>query len=342
MQTPVLAVLNETPTIKTFRFSRPDGFEFEAGQFVTVRIRVDGKEYARCYSISSAPHVRGYLEISVKRSGLASNALHATLRPGSMVGIRRPVGAFKYPSGDDRPIVLIAGGIGITPLVCMMRHAIAAEPGRPVTLLYSVHTEDEFAFYDDIVVAARRHPQVRVLLAASSGATRSDVYPGRIDASLLAAVPDLAHSIAFLCGPSPMIDSMKALLHHAGVPPQQIRHEVFQAAIAASAAEPTERSAPVPAVRTPVRARAVPRQMSCSRSGMQVVVSPGQTLLEAAEDAGVEVSSLCRAGVCGTCRIQVQNGDVDCQSETLDANERDQGFVLACISTPRTDCTVNL
>ena len=82
--------------------------------------------------------------------------------------------------------------------------------------------------------------------------------------------------------------------------------------------------------------------MSCSRSGTQVVVRPGQTLLEAAEDAGVEVSSLCRAGVCGTCRIQVQSGDVNCHSETLDSKERDQGFVLACISTPLTDCTVNL
>lgn len=342
VQTPVLAVLNETPTIKTFRLSRPDGFDFEAGQFLTVRIRVDGKEFARCYSISSPPHVRGYLEISVKRSGVVSNALHAAVRPGSAIAIRRPVGAFKYPSGDDRPIVLVAGGIGITPLICMMRHAIATEPGRPVTLLYGVHTEDEFAFRDDIIVASRRHPQVRVLLAASSGATQSDVYPGRVDASLLAAVPDLAHSISFLCGPAPMIDSMKRLLKEAGVPPQQIRHEVFQAAIAASAAEPAARPAVAQAAAAPARARPASHQMSCARTGTQVTVRPGQTLLEAAEDGGVEVSSLCRAGVCGTCRVQVQEGRVDCQSETLDSKERDQGFVLACVSTPLTDCTVNL
>ena len=339
VQSPVLAVLNETPTIKTFRISRPDGFDFEAGQFLTVRVRVDGKEYARCYSISSPPHVRGYLEISVKRHGVVSNALHAAVRPGSMLTVRRPVGAFKYPSGDDRPIVLIAGGIGITPLVSMLRHAVATEPGRPVTLLYSVHSEDEFAFRDEIVVAARRHPQVRVFLAASASVASPDVYPGRIDASLLAAVPDLPHSISFLCGPAPMIESMKALLGTAGVPPQQIRHEVFQAAIAAAAAEPVERPA---VASSPGRTRLSSHQMSCARTGTSVVVRPGQTLLEAAEDGGVELPSLCRAGVCGTCRVQVREGDVDCQSETLDSNERAQGFVLACISTPRTDCTVNL
>ena len=82
--------------------------------------------------------------------------------------------------------------------------------------------------------------------------------------------------------------------------------------------------------------------MACARTGSSVVVRPGQTLLEAAEDGGVALPSLCRAGVCGTCRIQVQEGEVDCQSDTLDSNERAQGFVLACISTPRTDCTVNL
>jgi ferredoxin-NADP reductase len=345
VQAPVLAVLNETPTIKTIRMARPDGFDFEAGQFVTVRVRADGKEYARCYSISSPPHVRGYLEISVKRHGVVSNALHAAVRPGSMLAIRRPVGAFKYPAGDDRPIVLIAGGIGITPLVSMLRHAIAVEPGRPITLLYGVHSEDEFAFRDDIVVAARRHPQVRVLLAASGGSTRPDVYPGRIDGSLITTVPDLAHSISLICGPAPMIDAMKALLKSAGVPPQQIRHEVFKAAIAASA-EPADAPEPIArraaAAPTQVLDRAATHRMVCARTGTQVVVGPGQTLLEAAEAEGIEVASLCRAGVCGTCRVQVRNGEVDCPSNALDAQERDQGFVLACVSTPLTDCTVDL
>jgi ferredoxin len=81
--------------------------------------------------------------------------------------------------------------------------------------------------------------------------------------------------------------------------------------------------------------------MLCARSHAEVVVKSGQTLLEAAEEGGVSIDSLCRAGVCGTCRIQVTAGDVECDSTSLDAGERAEGYVLACVSTPQSDCTVN-
>jgi ferredoxin-NADP reductase len=141
VQVPVLAVFDETADIRTIRMARPDGFEFSAGQFIAVRVRVDGKDCSRCYSVSSAPDVRGYFEISVKRQGLVSNALHVVARPGALMSVRSPNGAFKYPSGDDRPMVLVAGGVGITPLISMLRQAIHTEPSRPVTLLYSARTE---------------------------------------------------------------------------------------------------------------------------------------------------------------------------------------------------------
>jgi ferredoxin-NADP reductase len=334
VQVRVLAVIDETAGIKTIRVERPEGFDFEAGQFMTVRVRVDGKEYARCYSISSAPDVLGHLEISVKRQGLVSNALHASVRPGATLTVRSPAGAFRYPAGDDRPILLLAGGIGITPLMSMLRHAIATEPARPVTLIYSVHTEADFAFRSELESAARLHPQLRVQLAASRGSTRPCVYPGRIDERLLrATVPALAQSIAFICGPAPMIDGMRALLVQLGVPAGQVRSEIFQQAIAASAGLPRDRSA--------VGSGAT-RRMVCSKAGKEVAVGRGQTLLDAAEAGGVAIDSLCRAGVCGTCRIQVSAGEVDCDSDVLSADERSDGFVLACVTTAASDCTVNL
>ena len=79
----VLAVFDETHEIRTFRIARPEGFEFRPGQFLTVRVQLDGKAVTRCYSISSAPSARGYLEISVRRQGVVSQMMHATLRPGS-------------------------------------------------------------------------------------------------------------------------------------------------------------------------------------------------------------------------------------------------------------------
>jgi ferredoxin-NADP reductase len=326
----VLAVIDEAPDIRTFRFRRPEAFEFTPGQFLTIRVRLEGRDVVRCYSLSSSPAARGYLDISVKRQGLVSNLLHSTVRPATLVSIKAPAGAFTYPSDDVRPLLLIAGGIGITPLLSMLRHATETDPARSVTLLYSVRTETQLAFRDEICALERRHPQVRVVFAASGGPTSPDVYPGRIDESLvLTTVPDVRNAIALICGPQPMIDGMRALLARLGVPDPQIRFERFEAAVAAAGAKHIE---------TPLVASA--HRMRCTRSGSEVPVVTGQSVLEAAEAGGVAIDSLCRAGVCGTCRTRVVEGAVECDSTALDAADREQGYVLACVSRVLGDCSV--
>lgn len=331
---PVLAVIDEAPDIRTFRCVRPAGFDFTAGQFLAIRVRIDGVEHVRCYSISSAPEARGYLEISVKRQGLVSKTLHATIRPGAQVHLKAPAGAFRYPAADDRPIALLAGGVGITPLISMLRHAVHTEPQRSVTLVYSAQTEEQLAFRDEIRLLARRHPHLKVFLAASRGSGLSDVYPGRIDDALVgAAIPDPAHTIAMICGPQPMIDRMRELLLARGMPAGQIRSEAFEAAVAVAAGAP-DVTAPAPAGAEP------DRDVTCQRSHRTVRVASGQSLLEAAEAAGVAIESLCRSGVCGTCRTRVISGDMRCASSVLDDADRRNGFVLACVSHPQTNCVI--
>ena len=338
VQVPVLAAFDETSDIKTIRLARPEEFGFDAGQFVTLRIHIDGKEYARCYSISSSPEMSGYLEISIKRQGVVSNALHATARPGALVSIKSPNGRFRYPSSDDRPIVLVAAGVGITPLMSMLRHAISVEPMRPVTLLYGSRSNRDFAFRDELVNISKRHPQTRILFAASREPSPCpDVYPGRIDENLIrSTVPDVAHAISFVCGPKSMISETTTLLANLGVPPAQIRSEAFEAAIAASAS-----SSPARGLRLTPHLQAG-LKMRCAMTGKTVPIAPGQTLLDAAESGGVSVPSLCRAGVCGTCRTRVTDGEVECESTTLNAEEQRDGFVLACVATARSACTVEL
>ena len=326
---PVLSVIDESPDIRTFRLARPEGFAFEAGQFLAIRLRADGQDCVRCYSISSPPEARGYLEISVKRQGLVSSALHATARAGSLVAIRAPAGHFTYPHDDDRPLLLAAGGVGITPLISMVRHAALAQPNRPITLLYSARQECDLAFREELHWLARRHGRLRVMCAVSRGAPSDGIYPGRIDEALLGTVPDLAHTIALLCGPQGFIDAVSASLASAGVAPAQIRFERFDAAVAATRpAEETRR----PAART--------FQLRTAPSGQAFTAEPGQTLLEAAEQSGVAIPSLCRAGVCGTCRTRVLEGDVDCTSELLDEDDRRSGYVLACVSSAQSDCVI--
>jgi ferredoxin-NADP reductase len=196
----VLAVVDETPDIRTFRLARPAGLTFLPGQFLTVRLQIDGRDATRCYSISSSPQATAYLEISVRRQGVVSGVLHASIRPGATLQVMGPLGSFVYPAGDDRPLVLIAGGVGITPVASMVRHALATEPSRPVTLIYSARSDREFAFRDEWQSLAKRHAQFQVFFASSATADPS-VYPGRVDRALLAAAaPRLVQSIVCMCG----------------------------------------------------------------------------------------------------------------------------------------------
>lgn len=336
---PVMAVFDETPDIRTFRLGRPDGFEFKAGQFLTVRMRTNGREQVRCYSISSAPSAMGYVEISVKRIGLVSSALHATLRPGSLLSVREPAGSFVYPADDERPLVLLAGGVGITPLMSMLRHAADSEPNRPVTLFYSVRRTTDIAFKEELELLAKRNLHFRVFIAVSDEVPASGYFPGFISQTLVTAmVPDVTHAVCLICGPPPMMTAMTTMLEGVGVPKSQIRFEVFQAAVAISG------KAPAPAAPISVSdedASDGSYDLTFKRSGCKTTVDGAQTLLEAAEACGADIPSLCRAGVCGTCRTRVLSGDAHCSSSALDDEDKADGYVLACVTQMASDCTVD-
>jgi ferredoxin-NADP reductase len=336
---PVLAVLDESPSIRTFRMARPEGFAFQAGQFLTVRVQVDGQPHVRCYSISSAPEATGYLEISVKRQGLVSGTLHATVRPGSSLMVRPPAGKFVYPARDDRPIVLVAGGVGITPLISMLRHALVADPLRPVTLVYSARGARELAFWDELQWLARRHTQARVVATLTESDSAWPGRLGRIDGNLLAeCVDNAAHALFMICGPAPMIDEVRHTLEAMGVPGTQIRSEVFQAAAAIGAKpQPMDADSSEPDTNPSGRC---PR-LRLVRSNRTIEVDPRQTLLEAAEAAHAPIPSLCRSGVCRTCRTRLVSGSVQCTSDALDDNDHADGYTLPCVAWARTDCSLD-
>lgn len=323
----VLAVLDETPEIRTFRLERPAGFDFRPGQFLMVRVAAGGRAEVRCYSISSAPEATGYLEVSVRRQGRVSGALHETVRAGGTLSIRGPGGTFVYPEEKDAPLVLHAGGVGITPMISMLRHAAKAEPGRPATLLYTVRTEADVAFRDELALLARRAPGVRVLVTLSRGGASPGFLTGRMDAERVARyVPEPAQAIHLICGPGPMIDSLREGLARLGVPPERIRFEAFEAA-AASVSE--------------AAAGGVDHEVRFARSGISRRVSAASSLLEAAEDAGAPIESMCRGGSCGTCRTRLLSGSVHAAGTALTPDERARGWVLPCVARAAADCELD-
>jgi len=334
VQVPVIAVFRETDDITTFRMVRPEGFTFAPGQFTSVRINIDGNPVVRCYSISSSPETAGYFEISVKRQGLMSGTLHASVRPGSMVSVMPPAGGFAYPSNDDRPLALLAGGVGITPLMSMLRHAVAADPTRPVTLLYSVNTHGDVAFRDELRWIGTRHPQAKIVVTTTRGPHATEFLSGRIDRRMIAEqVEDLGNSIFMICGPGPMIEAMRSTLVELGVPDAQIRSEAFEAAIA-STVEPGASQ------QTPDGPDKASFQLRLVESGTTISASDQDTLLAACEAAGIELPSACRAGVCGTCRARLVDGKVRCDSDLLDEADTADGYILPCVSWPESDCAM--
>ena len=344
VKTPVIAVFRETPDITTFRMARPDGFDFKAGQFLSVRFSIDGKAVSRCYSVSSAPEATGYLEISVKRQGVVSGLLHATIRPGSVLDVMRPAGAFVYPADDHRPVTLIAGGVGITPLMSMLRHAVQADPTRPVTLLYSVRTQRDIAFRDELAWLARRYAQAKIVIATAEEPATAECLSGMINRELLTSqVEDPKHNIFLLCGPPPMIEAMKRILAELGVAPDQVRFEEFAAAVAFASARAAG-EAPTVEVEAPAEPAAAAAaggfRLRLVVSGQTLPANGSRTLLETCEAAGVRLPSACRAGVCGTCRSRIVDGQVRCESTLLDESERAQGYILPCVSWPTSDCAM--
>jgi hypothetical protein len=255
------------------------------------------------------------------------------------VHVRPPAGRFTYPAGDDRPVVLIAGGVGITPLLSMLRHGAAADPERPITLLYSARGRRELAFWDELEWLSRRHAHIRLVGTVTEPGDGWQDRVGRIDRALIANyVPNAKHSVFLMCGPPEMIEVIGTTLRAMGVPDSQVRSEVFQAAPAVGPApSSSSRAAVIDATSVPTPGGT---RLALTRSGRTVEVVGSQTLLDAAESAGASIPTLCRAGVCGTCRTRLVSGDARCTSDALDHRDRQAGYILPCVTWAQGDCAL--
>jgi ferredoxin-NADP reductase len=222
----------------------------------------------------------------------------------------------------------------------MLRYAIASDPTRPITLLYSARRDEDIAFLSELRTIAERHAQVRIAISVTQPTSATRWRQGRIDAALVRQyVAHPAHTIFLLCGPEPMIAGLRALLLEMGVPAEQIQSELFETAVAASvlnpAAAPAQSSSSTGGLRRDGTYRI---EFAVTRKSATNTVS--RTILEAAEAEGVAMPSSCRAGVCQACRTRLLSGDVDCRSDMLADDDRRAGFILPCVSWATADCTV--
>jgi len=229
----VSEVIRETPSTKTFRLVNPAGPlpPFQAGQYVSLSIEVHGIRTSRAYSISSAPSMTGYYDLTVRRmeKGLVSNYLLDTVQPGERLVISGPGGTFHHnPIIHDDTLVLLGGGSGITPLMSMIRDTISRGVQRTLCLIYGNRAQEDVIFHGELLQIAERHPNftyIPVLETPGHGYTGKTGY---ITGDLIReAVGEVAEKSFFICGPQAMYNFCLPELQKLGVPRRKIRKEMF-------------------------------------------------------------------------------------------------------------------
>lgn len=223
----------ESAEITSFHLVPVDGgalLDYRPGQYLGLKLLVDGQEIRRNYSLSAAPDGRQY-RISVKREpgGVASGHLHDRVQAGDVLQVFPPAGDFTLDDGT-RPLALISGGVGITPTLAMLEQALAGEPARPVHFIHCARSAAVHAFRPQVDALAERHPQLKVFYCYEE-AQAGDPTPhavGRLDRERLAAwLPADRDLDAYFLGPKAFMAQVLRDLRALGVPPAQSRYEFF-------------------------------------------------------------------------------------------------------------------
>ena len=336
----VRRIVHESESIRSFHLSPDDGaglLPHLAGQYLPIRIKLAGsdKPVIRTYTLSVAPS-DGYYRISVKREGLVSQYLHDHLHEGDMIEVRAPAGGFTLDAGTNRPAVLMAGGVGIMPMLAMLRHIVheglRRQSIRPATLFYAVRSKRERAFDDEIaelVAAAKGAVKVIRVLSDIADAEEGIDYEaaGRLDMPLLRRFLALGDCEFYLCGPPSFAQTVYDGLRNYGVADERIHAEAFGPA----SLERTGTSHAVIPVRLPPATKSVPIAFTNSLKEARWTPESG-TLLELAEARGLEPEYSCREGNCGTCRTRLIKGTVTYVKEPTAKVGEDE--ILICCAVP--------
>lgn len=345
----VVRIHDESDVIRSFYLEPADGdglFQYQPGQYLTIKAPAGAADapLIRTYTLSSAPADRLY-RISVKREpaaspdvapGAVSNHLHDTWKPGDIIQAKAPRGDFTLDASELRPAVLIAGGVGITPMVSMARHiaveGVRTRHARPLTVFHAAKTTSARAF----------HTALRRQEAASGGTMRyfslvSEAGPGetagadfngtgRITAGILQQTLPLDDYDFYLCGPPRFMQAMYDILRELGVRDTRIYAEAFGPASITRQADP---GAPVAA---PVD-EADQAVIKFTTSQFEQGWAQGDgTLLEFAEAHGLAPEYGCRSGACGSCAVKLNAGVVAYRNAPTAAHGDDE--VLICCAVP--------
>jgi len=225
----IVAIRQETPTIKSFVLEcSAAAFAFMPGQWIDLHVEIAGHDEVGGYSMINAPRGDGRIELAIKYSDThaVTRYLHENARVGDRVAVSNGSGSFYYEPGMGDRVVLIGAGVGVTPLLSIMRHISSEQPQVEVTLLYSVAVPEEVLFAEELAQMRRTREKTRVLITVTQPqGTRWTGLTGRIDARKLAEAGLSQGTVYFICGPGEMVDNTARMLVELGVPEHKVIFE---------------------------------------------------------------------------------------------------------------------
>lgn len=323
---------------------------FLPGQFLTFELAVPNQTnpVVRCYSLSGSPLMRDRYRVSIKRvppppnaaagtpGGLSSNFFHGTIKESDIVDVMTPNGQFHLDMNSERPVVLIAGGVGLTPVLSMFKWLADSGSNREAWFFYAVRNSADIAMREEIqeIVNSnkRQFHSVIVYSAPTGECVRGKDFdvPGFLTVDVMKRYLKSSNYEFYICGPPPMMESMVKQLSEWGVPESDIHFEAFgPASVQKVAKDDVADAAPGTGV-----------TVEFARSGKSLTwMKSAGTLLELADANGIRINSGCRAGNCGTCVTAVKRGKVTYLTKPASAPA--QGSALICVAHPDGDIALD-
>lgn len=326
---------------------------YKPGQYLTFRMNIPGRDkpVVRCYSLSDRPRSDQY-RVTIKRvaapadapsapPGLVSNYFHEQLREGDILDVQAPRGHFFLESEHERPCVLIAGGVGVTPLLSMISTIAEARTGREILFFYGVRDGSEHAFREELEKTVEQHANLRMVVAYSRPTSEDEQREGQdyhhagwVDLDLIKSYLPSTNYEFYICGPPAMMESLNQQLQKWGVPQKEMKTEAFGPATVSKAfTKPKTSTGPS----APASAAA---SITFAKSGKSCGwAADSENLLDLALANGVQIESGCRAGNCGTCAVAIKSGKVAYLTEH--GAELEAGTCLTCIAAPDGDLVLD-
>lgn len=327
---------------------------FRPGQFLTFRFNLPGKKpgesksVVRCYSLSDSSH-EDHFRITVKRvppprdtdhpPGLASNHLHDNVNVGDILDVQAPRGDFALDPEGTSPVVLIGGGVGITPVLSMVNAIVRCGSSREVWLFYGVRSGRDHAMKEHLRELDETYENVHLCVCYSSPESTDqkgmDFHrAGHVNVDAIRDTLKVCNFDFYICGPPPMMNTLVPALHEWGVAKDRVHSEAFGPA---TVSKPKPKKA---ASAENGKSDGLKVTVEFSRSGTNFTWDGAcDNILEFALEKGVEIDSGCRAGSCGSCEVAVKQGRVAYNLEP--GAECGSGSCLTCVAVPDGDLVID-